>query len=268
MIASIAKNLARNWIEASDGQTYVARFEQTKRFRSIAPISLSFDGGLFFVEEDGFILAVARKSRLHYQFEGFEHRRRTLQKEYCITDGIVRPGDLVIDCGANIGEFSIICAQAGAQVIAFEPDRIEFKALQRNSEKLAISPFQQALWNENGTMEFFDGNDSGDSSLLDPGDSRSSYEVETLRLDSASEVPDLPIRLIKLEAEGAEPEILDGMRKTLERTQFVTVDMGAERGVRKDNTVVDCTEALYDRGFRMRAFFPPRCIALFEKVKD
>lgn len=256
----------RRWVNAADGNTYVTRFERTKQFRPISRVSVSFDGSVYRVHDGTNAIHVARKSRLGMQYKnGLLARRRSLAAEYCLQEGLLNPDDVVIDCGANIGEFSIICAEAGASVFAFEPDKTEFLALGRNAEERDITPFQVALWNKNGSMKFFDSNNTGDSSLFDPGRSFGSYLVETKRLDDMVEVPKTDIRLIKLEAEGAEPEILEGMRETLGRTQFVTVDMGPERGLTQENTVTECSEFLWDAGFRMRAFFHARCSALFER---
>ncbi len=47
------------------------------------------------------------------------------------------PGDLVIDCGANVGDITVPLAQTGADVIAFEPDPWAFPRLQ---EKVSTYP--------------------------------------------------------------------------------------------------------------------------------
>lgn len=260
------KGSARDWLYSADGSEFVSRFERTKRFRNISQVRISFHDGLYFVEDGTETIAVARKSRLGFQVsQGIPNRRASLMKEYCIPDGLIREGDFVIDCGANIGEFSMVCAKAGAQVLAFEPDILEFRALSRNAEHLQITPIQAALWNETGEMQFFDANATGDSSLIEPDDSSASYTVNTIKLDDYDGLPKTGIRLIKLEAEGAEPEILEGMQKTLLETEYLTVDMGPERGMSKANTVAECTDYLYSFGFRMSDFFSIRCSALFER---
>ena len=266
MLIEEAKRRIRNWIYAAEGVQFASRFERTKRFRKIPQVSISFRDGLYFVVSEGETIAVARKSRLRLQIEnGIPKRRASLMEEYCVPDGLIRPGDFVIDCGANIGEFSVICARAGAKVLAFEPDIAEFRALSKNSADLEITPIHAALWKDLGEMQFFDANDTGDSSLIEPGSTSGSYTVKTIRLDDFESLPNSSIRLIKLEAEGAEPEILDGMQNTLQKTEYITVDMGPERGVSAANTVRECTDFLYSSGFRMCDFFHGRCSALFER---
>ena len=39
---------------------------------------------------------------------------------------IINPGDLVIDCGANVGKVTDYFSSKGATVIAFEPNQFAF----------------------------------------------------------------------------------------------------------------------------------------------
>ena len=45
----------------------------------------------------------------------------------------MEPGDTVLDIGANIGLFSIWCADRGAKVVAVEPIPLTFAALSANA---------------------------------------------------------------------------------------------------------------------------------------
>src|SRR3546814_13037940 len=49
----------------------------------------------------------------------------------------LRPGDIAIDCGANVGRFTRPIAEGGATVHAFEPNPDAFAALLRNLAGLA-----------------------------------------------------------------------------------------------------------------------------------
>lgn len=46
------------------------------------------------------------------------------------------PDDIIVDCGANVGEISQRMATCGAQVHAFEPDPWTFERLERNTADL------------------------------------------------------------------------------------------------------------------------------------
>ncbi len=52
------------------------------------------------------------------------------------TGYVPRDGDIVVDIGAGIGEFTLWCAEAGARVVAFEPDPLAFACLERNTAPL------------------------------------------------------------------------------------------------------------------------------------
>lgn len=222
--------------------------------------------GMFLVCDGDLRVTVARRTRLHTQITGIAQRRRWLAQDYMIDADLIRPGDLVIDCGANIGEVAMICAGHGAEVVAFEPDPVEFEALAANAAATGrITPHRMASWNETGTLDFYLQNDTGDSSLIDMGACGAPIQVQTRRLDDLADLTggDRRVRLLKLEAEGAEPEILDGARATLDRVDYVTVDMGPERGLTQANTVPDVVNRLCGWGFRLKAFRPNRCIGLF-----
>ena len=187
-------------------------------------------------------------------------------RDYIVPSGLLRAGDVVVDCGANVGEFTLGCARLGARVLAFEPDPVEYNALEANKQLHEnIQTFNVALWNENCRLNLFDRNDSGDSSVFDCQDAAKCTGVQALRLDAVDEIESISqrIRLLKLEAEGAEPEVLEGAEGLLGRIDYISADLGAERGPEKQRTIRQVSRFLHDRGFVMVDFRFPRQIALF-----
>lgn len=253
----------RKWILSAESEEVPKRFNFAKRFRGW-PTEVAFVDGLFRVTQGDVTIFTARKSRLPFLMYDVHGRLSELRNQYLVSDDLIRADDVVIDCGANIGEFSIVSARYGAQVFAFEPDPTEFTALERNAQSRRISANSFALWNEDGEMTLFDANDDGDSSLIDQGNSSREVRVPTLRLDSFSGLPTGRIRLIKLEAEGAEPEIIEGAQETLQRTDYVAVDMGPERGLSHEATLVPVVNSLHDLGFRLKSFSRFRWVGLFQ----
>ena len=55
------------------------------------------------------------------------------------------------------------------------------------------------------------------------------------------------IKLLKLEAEGAEPEILEGLGEKLNLVEYISADLGYERGVHCESTLVPVTNYLLER---------------------
>ena len=131
-----------------------------------------------------------------------------------------------------------MCAEAGAFVLAFEPDPTEFAALQANTQRCeSVSVYRIALWNRAEELELFSSNETGDTSLIQPQRYSKTLKTTAMALDEFDDLPLAPkrIRLLKLEAEGAEPEILEGMEKTLPRVDYITADLGPERGAKNGN---------------------------------
>ncbi len=140
-----------------------------------------------------------------------------------------RVGDVVVDIGAGIGEFTLWCAQAGADVLAFEPDPLAFACLERNTASLpGISLLPYALWKERANLRLHGSLDTAESSLIEDGTYRRLADVPAWPLDAVPAVVALPvIDFLKLDAEGVEPEIIAGATRTLRRTRVISVDVGA-----------------------------------------
>jgi FkbM family methyltransferase len=145
---------------------------------------------------------------------------------------VLRPGDVAIDVGANAGFFTVLMSKLvgpEGRVLAFEPGRNTLPALKRS---LALNtPFtdnvgviEKPLWNCVEVRTFYHSADgSGGNALWDPGlwgeNSRTrecpdSFEVETTALDKVYGL-NQPVRLIKIDTEGAEQNILEGADRLL-----------------------------------------------------
>ena len=70
--------------------------------------------------------------------------------------------------------------------------------------------------------------------------------------------------MIKLESEGAEPEILEGLKKNLSLVKYITIDCGFERGEDQKSTIAECCNYLLSNNFEFTNFGYPRIVALFK----
>jgi FkbM family methyltransferase len=137
---------------------------------------------------------------------------------------MLRPGDLAIDCGANMGVVTQVLARTGADVIAFEPDPWAFgKLTERFSDAGNVTLINAAVGIGTGTVrlmraENFDDNPTGasvKSTILDGGrqiDAASGIDVPLI--DFPSFLKDqlaarAEIAFIKMDIEGAELDILE-----------------------------------------------------------
>ncbi len=75
------------------------------------------------------------RARLKRRMAGRERRAAARG----ILDGVLsqlRPGDVALDCGANVGDITCPLAETGATIFAFEPDPVAFAALQTRTDTL------------------------------------------------------------------------------------------------------------------------------------
>lgn len=136
---------------------------------------------------------------------------------------MIRPGQTVVDIGANVGFYTLAAARAvGPQgrVIAFEPEPNNCERIRRNLEANGhrnVTVCQMAAGDRSGRARLFLGSDCGIHSLLRERASGAAIEVEMVSLDDYFERHDLTPDLVKIDAEGVELQVLQGMRRTLAR---------------------------------------------------
>ena len=208
------------------------------------------DGG-FTCRQGDIVLTVPRRARLSSAFPDIQSTLAKYVETYNIHKIGLEEGDIVLDCGAHIGMVSVACQQEGATVYAFEPDPVEAAALRKNIG-MESQVFEVALWHTSGHLDLQLDNDAGNSSLIHAEDSPKTITVETLTLDDwcgKHLPPTQRIKLLKLEAEGAEPEILTGASGVLDRIDYISADVGFERGPSQDSTLAPVVQYLHERGF-------------------
>lgn len=161
-----------------------------------------------------------------------EKRRRSEQSRQ-ILDQVVnnlKPGDQVIDCGANVGVVTSALAATGADVHAFEPDPVAFEVLSKTCEKFSnVTLHNAAVGVRAGTITLlrdhhFDKNPVGRtvrSTTIEGGRRMSkgdegTVEVELVDLlDVIRNVTagDRRIAFLKMDVEGAEVDLLEAMNR-------------------------------------------------------
>lgn len=166
-----------------------------------------------------------------------EHERAVAQPEF----HALRPGDIAIDCGANLGAITRILAASGAEVHAFEPNPDAFALL---SKAVAGRPnvhlHPQAVLDRPGRLTLhlhmnYDRNperfSSGSSLLAEKRnvDGARGVEVEVIDLVAFIEALDRPVKLLKIDVEGAEYDILHALidRGVIDRVEKIFVETHA-----------------------------------------
>jgi FkbM family methyltransferase len=232
---SRTKELFRGLLPASAQlPAYNALLNLKRRRRGVGAgrISVSAAGDAFDVAVDGDSIRIPTLRRSQRYVNGIATKQVALAAKYGVPD-FFNPatGDVVIDIGANVGEFSRHCAALGASVYAFEPDPSVFACLKHNVTPFRnVTPIEKALWSTVADLPFFSAFDTADSSLIKPeANVRAVATIKAVPLDSIDDLRGVEIALLKMDGEGAEPEILQGARQTMPRIRRIAVDCSPER---------------------------------------
>ncbi|WP_320674052.1 FkbM family methyltransferase [Prochlorococcus sp. MIT 1341] len=211
--------------------------------------------------------------------DGLTARGHYLAKDYRVDTIKLQSSDIIIDCGANFGDLWLYLnsLELNLKYYGIEPGIDEFKVLKNNIEinktstLVEASLYSNALGDSNGKKTFYYSPERGDSSLIMPLNYINTYEVDVLTIDSfvqGTGLSNQTIKLLKLEAEGFEPEILYGSINTLKNIEYIAADLSPERGVNEDNTIAEVTSFLTRNNFEMILFnnhVPPyRLSALYK----
>lgn len=162
---------------------------------------------------------------------------------------LLRPGDLFVDVGANIGSFTVLAsAVCGADTLAFEPDPGAMKALMRNVRcnhiEGKVRAVQAAVGARAGTIAFTKGYDTTNRvATVEEADTQT---VDLTTLDIA--LADAGPALIKFDVEGYEGAAVKGAEATFAKDALLAVLLEA----------VDADiEALLQRNGFVRAAYEP-----------
>ena len=136
------------------------------------------------------------------------------------------PGDIAIDCGANVGEITDHLARAGATVYAFEPNPFAFEALTRRfAGRANVHCLPRAVSHAAGTARLYFHEHSGQdevqwstgSSLLDfKGNVLKDKFVDVDTVDLAAFITSLGarVKVLKIDVEGVEVPIVRALIDT------------------------------------------------------
>lgn len=199
---------------------------------------------------------------------GIQAHGKFLFSSYCLNYMHFREGDVIIDCGANSGDLTIELKKRAPKVryIGVEPNPEDFKILKKNVDLEFSECVNRALGEKNEMLNFYVCTEKGDSSLVEPPFYTETIDVEVIRLnDLCNELGIKKIKLLKLEAEGYEPEILNGAAGVLNSIEYVAVDGGYERGKDNKQTLTWATNFLLKHNFKMVDIYFPWCRALYRK---
>jgi FkbM family methyltransferase len=143
--------------------------------------------------------------------------------ESWVVERILRPGDTFIDVGANIGYFALLASTIvgpNGKVVAFEPVPPTLEKLRLNlslNDAANVTVIDCAVSDSVGVVRIYQPHDSniGANSMRSSKLDAPSWDVRMATL--SSELPqDLPVKLLKIDVEGAELKVLRGFTDHLQ----------------------------------------------------
>lgn len=131
---------------------------------------------------------------------------------YCIPETRVEKDDVVFDCGAAEGLFTLFARQRGAKAAVFEPHPLYFKALQKT---FADDPGAVLINSGVGDVEAKAYLSNADIASMVTHDGGHPIQIETI--DSACDRLKMVPTYLKADIEGFEAKMLIGAAETISR---------------------------------------------------
>ena len=168
---------------------------------------------MFTQNNDGLALSI---------FKIYEPNQTKIVKKY------VHEGDVVIDVGAHVGYYTLLMAQLvgkNGKVYSFEPDPANFELLKKSVE---INGFENVVLIQKAVSDttekiklFLGDNDSAINRIYDAklGDAKKSIDVQSITIDEYFKENDKLFNFIKIDSEGSEAKIINGMEKFLTKNR-------------------------------------------------
>jgi FkbM family methyltransferase len=140
---------------------------------------------------------------------------------------LLRPGDIFVDAGANIGSYTILASSvAGAKSISFEPVPSTFLHLKNNvainNIESLVELHNAGVGKEKGRMSFTSSFDTMNHVVTDSSKAnQETIQVDIVTLDDilGNRMP----TLIKIDTEGFEMSVLQGTSATLKHEKLLAI---------------------------------------------
>jgi FkbM family methyltransferase len=142
---------------------------------------------------------------------------------------LIRPGMCVLDIGANVGYFTRLFAQlAGRQghVFAFEPGPQTMPFLESNTRSFRnVKRMPWAVSDRDDTVTFYlHPTSSASNSLYDLAGAKERVTVPSVSIDTFARQHHISrVDLVKIDVEGAEPLVVQGMAKQIQAQDQILI---------------------------------------------
>lgn len=227
------------------------------------------DGDLIY--SDGYFIKKTKEKDIYYPNTRFTRiiidQKRFLEylfNSYLLDYIDFSNEDLVIDCGANVGELDLAFKQKKINInyVGIEPEPRTFYCLNKNSNSQNLN---LCLSEKEGSVQFYIDSLGANSSMISSQTTDKSIDVPSKRLDSI--FLNKKIKLLKIDAEGSEPEVLSGTLGIIKNIDYISVDCGAERGDSQETTFREVYKIMEENNFEIVDIYQQRFTVLFRNKK-
>jgi FkbM family methyltransferase len=217
-------------------------------------ISRTADGAGWIINDGVTTIHVVTPRRASLYRLSVERRLSYLAERYRLANFVeVMAGDMVLDIGANIGEFGIAHQGLFSLYIAIEPDQAASNCLRRNmaEDNIPYQHYGEILWKEHAYVPFRNLSESADSGIVIDRPAIQTERRRAITLDGLIRRR-FSATFIKMDAEGAEPEVIDGGRGVFGLAEAVAIDCGCERNGLPTDVAVSAS--LKELGYNVRTY--------------
>jgi FkbM family methyltransferase len=196
-------------------------------------------------------MAIPRQMMMYGHYEKYETE---------LFKKLVKRGDVVVDIGAHIGHYTLIAADLvgeDGKVFAFEPAPDNYAFLVKNvgvNRYNNVVTVQKAVSNRCGTTKLLlNLRDTGQHAIHNGCEDRNSLVIETVTLDGFFEDKEKRIDIIKMDVEGAEMLVLQGMSELLKRNSDLKIftEFSATMLRRANSSPEEYLRQLISYGFKL-----------------
>ena len=186
---------------------------------------------------------------LRYTYGGFESVGKSLLKKYQIENLQINKKKIIIEVGCNVGELTYQFLKKGAKVFAFDLEKKALECLKLNCGSFnELKFFSVGVWNKNGYKNFYSYPEDASSSFF----KQKKYKIKKTKiitLETFMKINKIKSAyLLKVEAEGAEPEVIYGLKNKLANIKYISLDCGPERNGK--TTIKEVTKFLKMNNFK------------------
>ena len=174
----------------------------------------------------------------------------------------IKTGDIVVDLGANIGYYTLIAAKLvgdKGKVFAFEPEPRNFEILKKNVE---INGYHNVILEQKAVSDIHEkinlylSKGIGTHSIKsNKNTTMQTIQTESVRLDDYFSDLNLTdkINFIKIDVEGAEFRVLNGMNIILKQSKHLKIftEFARDLIIESGTEPKDMLELLFNNGFKI-----------------